>query len=39
MADVTPDANTDQTDSDQLEGGFATGTEGEGFQDAAGGTE
>ena len=39
MADVTPDVNYDQTDADQLEAGFATGTEGEGVEDAAGGTE
>ncbi len=39
MADITPDVNADQTDADQLEAGFATGTEGEGFEDSAGGTE
>ena len=39
MADVTPDVNTDETDSPLLDEGFATGTEGEGYQDAQGGTD
>jgi hypothetical protein len=38
MAEPQP-TTTDDTDSDLLEQGFNTGTEGEGFEDSAGGTE
>ena len=36
---LDPTQNPDQTDSDLLEGGFATGNEGEGYEDSAGGTD
>ena len=39
MAEPWPQVVEDETDSDQIEPGFATGTEGEGFEEAAGGTE
>jgi hypothetical protein len=38
MAEPSPQP-VDETDSDLLEPGFGTGTEGEGFEDSAGGTE